>query len=79
MFQELVVPSLRRLAESLKDFPMDCLPVFIIDALDECGGLSNTSGTLAARQEVMSQILQWSKLVPGFKLVVTSQPDCDIQ
>ena len=43
-FRELDVPSLQRLAESLKDFPVDSLPVFIIDTLDECGGLSNTSG-----------------------------------
>ena len=64
VFQELVVPSLRRLAESLKDFPVDCLPVFVIDALDECGGLSSTSGALAARKEIMSQILLWAELVP---------------
>ena len=79
IFQELVVPSLRRLAESLKDFPLDSLPVFVVDALDECGGLSNTSGALAARKEVTSQILLWAKLVPGFKLVVTSRSESDIE
>ena len=50
VFQELVVPSQQRLTELLKDFPVDCLPVFVIDALDECGGLSSTSGALAARK-----------------------------
>ena len=67
VFQELAVPSLQCLAESLKDFLVDCFPVFVIDALDECGGLSSTSGALAAHKKVTSQILLWAKLVQGFQ------------
>ena len=48
VFQELDVPSLQRLTE------VNCLPVFVTDALDKCGGLSNTNGSLAARKEVIS-------------------------
>ena len=74
VFQELVVPPLWCLSKSLKDFPVDCFIVFVVSALDECGRLSNTSGALAARKEVMSSILLWAKLVLGFKLVVSSDP-----
>lgn len=77
VFDELVVPPLRRLLESDLAIPRDCLPVFVIDALDECGGLSGTRA-LTTRKEVMSQIAQWSKLMPEFKLVVTSRPESDI-
>ena len=77
IFQKLVVDPLRHLVTSDLSIAQDNLPVFIIDALDECGGLSGPS-VMKSRKEVMSQIAQWSKLLPEFKLIVTSRPEEDI-
>ena len=77
VFMELVIDPLQHLAKSDPLVPLDDLPVFIIDALDECGGLSGPS-IRSARKDVMSQIAQWATSVPQFKLIITSRPEGDI-
>ena len=77
VFRELVVQALHRLTNPELAIPPDCLPVVIIDALDECGGLSGPT-VQKARCDVMSQIAQWSDLPPELKLIVTSRPEGDI-
>ena len=44
ILEDLVVTPLQHLVELSKDFSCGCLPVFVIDALDECGSLSSASG-----------------------------------
>ena len=59
-------------------FPTDQFPVFIIDALDECGTLDGS--TNRDRKGLLESIREWSQLLPSkFKLIVTSRVESDIR
>jgi hypothetical protein len=59
------------------DIPVGRLPVIVVDALDECGGLEGQ--TSAQRKTLMKTIDSWSNLPTNFKLVVTSRGEMDIE
>jgi hypothetical protein len=60
-----------------EDIPIGRLPVVIVDALDECGGLEGQAS--AQRRALMRTLDGWSKLPTKFKLVVTSRGEMDIE
>lgn len=68
IFTELVVEALQL---------CDRLPVLIVDALDECGGLGAPG--MRDRQVLLSHIVDWAKLSSHFKLIVTSRLEGDIE
>ncbi|OCH83859.1 hypothetical protein OBBRIDRAFT_711378, partial [Obba rivulosa] len=76
IFYQLVAEPLRQWGGVLTGFPHDRLPVIVIDALDECGGLGSSS--IQGRGEILSRISEWAKLHPHFKLIVTSRFEHDI-
>jgi len=53
------------------------LPVIVIDALDECGGLDGRHSR--HREGVLNTLSTWSKLPQRFKIVVTSRDEDDIK
>jgi NACHT domain len=55
----------------------ELLPVVVIDALDECGGLEGQYS--ADRKALMRTFTSWSKLPVKFKLIVTSRGEIDIE
>jgi NACHT domain len=55
----------------------ELLPVVVIDALDECGGLEGQYS--ADRKALMRTFTSWSKLPAKFKLIVTSRGESDIE
>jgi hypothetical protein len=59
------------------DIPTGRLPVIVVDALDECGGLEGQNS--AQRKALMKSLDGWSKLPNKFKLVVTSRDETDIE
>jgi hypothetical protein len=59
------------------DIPTGRLPVIVVDALDECGGLEGQAS--AQRKALMKSLDSWSKLPKKFKLVVTSRGEMDIE
>jgi hypothetical protein len=70
----------RRLIEqpilASEEIPLQRLPVVVIDALDECGGLGGQHSEV--REDLMRTIGSWSRLPGRFKLVVTSRNENDI-
>jgi hypothetical protein len=58
------------------DIPSGKLPVVVIDALDECGGLESSRSK--HRTLLLQGMKAWTRLGPRFKLVVTSRPEDDI-
>ena len=76
IFDKLVAEPLRQLTAPGSNVPRDRLPVIIIDALDECGGLEGSSWK--ARKEILECFVEWAKLAPGVKLIVTSRSEQDI-
>ena len=76
IFSQLVAEPLRQLTAPGSSVPCDRLPVIIIDALDECGGLEGSSWK--ARKEILECFVEWAKLAPGVKLIVTSRAEQDI-
>ncbi|OCH92380.1 WD40 repeat-like protein [Obba rivulosa] len=76
IFRQLVAEPLRQWARSNVNIPRDRLPVIVVDALDECGGLGGSS--TQGRKETLSHIDEWAKLHPHFKLIVTSRFEHDI-
>ena len=62
---------------SKHDIPKDRLPVLIVDALDECGGLEGPQSR--DREWLLDTIARWSQLPPSFKLIVTSRNEVDIR
>ena len=56
--------------------PAGRLPVIVIDALDECGGLD--AERLARRGKVLQTLKNWRSLPSHFKIVVTSRAENDI-
>jgi hypothetical protein len=68
----------RRLIEEplkLAEIPKDRLPVVVVDALDECGGLDGQR--YRHRENLLNTISSWSRL-SSFKLIVTSRREDDI-
>jgi hypothetical protein len=52
------------------------LPVVVIDALDECGGLDGQQSEV--RRSLIKTLGSWSRLPGWFKLIVTSRDESDI-
>ncbi|OCH84063.1 hypothetical protein OBBRIDRAFT_453518 [Obba rivulosa] len=78
IFHRLVAEPLRQWSSSLANFPRERFPVFVIDALDECGGIDGLS--TRARKEVLSDITEWATTLSShFKLIVTSRVENDIE
>jgi hypothetical protein len=72
LFRSLVEEPLKHSA----DIPSGRLPVIVIDALDECGGLD---GSRSKDRTILLQGMKaWRRLASRFKLVVTSRPEDDI-
>jgi hypothetical protein len=59
------------------DIPAGRLPVIVIDALDECGGLEGQAST--QREALMKTLFNWSQMSSKFKLIVTSRGEADIE
>ncbi|OCH91973.1 WD40 repeat-like protein [Obba rivulosa] len=76
IFRQLVAEPLRQWARSTANISHHRLPVIVIDALDECGGLGGSSRQ--EREDILSHIDEWAKLHPHFKLIVTSRFEHDI-
>jgi hypothetical protein len=57
--------------------PAGRLPVVVIDALDECGGLEGQHSE--HRRSLVATLKSWSRLSKRFKLVVTSRGENDIE
>jgi hypothetical protein len=55
----------------------ELLPVVVIDALDECGGLEGQYSV--DRKALMRTFASWSGLPAKFKLIVTSRREIDIE
>ncbi|KAJ3567138.1 hypothetical protein NP233_g6560 [Leucocoprinus birnbaumii] len=76
LFSTLVKGPLLALIES-KDIPDGHSPAFVIDALDECGGLEGSQSE--DRKSLLQIIKLWQQHIPKeFKLVVTSRVEDDI-
>ncbi|KAF9449463.1 WD40 repeat-like protein [Macrolepiota fuliginosa MF-IS2] len=58
------------------DIPLGRLPVIIIDALDECGGLQGRQSE--DREDLLDTLRRWPRLSRKFKLIVTSREEDDI-
>ena len=72
LFRSLVEDPLKQSS----DIPPGRLPVVMIDAVDECGGLDGSRSK--HRTILLEGIKDWTRLGPRFKLVVTSRPEDDI-
>ena len=77
IFERLVAEPLRRLTASGTKISFNRLPVVVIDALDECGGLDGSS--VQAREEILNCVAKWAELAPGVKLIITSRAEQDIK
>ncbi|KIM20037.1 hypothetical protein M408DRAFT_82635, partial [Serendipita vermifera MAFF 305830] len=73
LFHQLIIDPLTK----TDDIPLEHLPVVIIDALDECGGLDGQRSD--HRPSLMKMLGGWSRLPRRFKLVVTSRGESDIE
>jgi hypothetical protein len=73
LFQQLILDPLTA-SESI---PIGRLPIIVIDALDECGGLEGQQSK--DRKTLMQTLKRWSRLPARFKLVVTSRGENDIE
>jgi hypothetical protein len=60
-----------------ENIPIGRLPVVVVDALDECGGLEGQAS--AERRALIRTLEGWSKLPTKFKLVVTSRGEMDFE
>lgn len=69
IFHSLILEPLLSCKDS--DLPFGRLPVVVIDALDECGGLDG----FQSRTLLLQTLQSWSTLSRNFKLVVTSRDD----
>lgn len=58
------------------DIPRGRLPVIVVDALDECGGLDGWRSNY--RTSLLHTLKSWSHLPSGFKLMITSRGEDDI-
>jgi NACHT domain len=69
LIREPLIESEKNLEESL--------PVVVIDALDECGGLEGQYS--ADRKALLRTLASWAGLPAKFKLIVTSRGELDIE
>jgi len=60
-----------------QDIPSERLPVVVLDALDECGGLAGQHSD--HRKRLMQTLEMWSQLPRKFKLVVGSRDERDVE
>ena len=62
---------------SLGDVPCEELPVIVIDALDECGGLRHDSSAMGDYEDLLRTLKRWVQAdhLKKFKLVITSRPE----
>jgi len=62
---------------TLNDVPLEKLPVIVVDALDECGGLRHDSSGKDDFENLMHTLKHWiqAEHLKRFKLVITSRPD----
>ena len=65
----------------LNDVPHEELPVIVIDALDECGGLRHDSSGKSYHKDLLCTLNRWIHIdhLKKFKLVITSRHDEFIQ
>jgi hypothetical protein len=73
LFRQLVQEPLL----TSREVPVQKLPVVVIDALDECGGLDGSHSD--DRKNLMRTLASWSRLPEGYKLVVTSRGEHDVE
>jgi hypothetical protein len=73
LFQQLIFDPLAASA----DIPIGRLPIIVIDALDECGGLEGQQSK--DRKSLIRTLNSWSRLPARFKLVVTGRGENDIE
>jgi len=62
---------------TLDDVPCEKLPVIVVDALDECGGLQYESSDRDDYKGLVRTLRRWiqAEHLKRFKLVITSRPD----
>jgi hypothetical protein len=72
LFHHLIEEPLK----SAIEMPLDRLPVVVVDALDECGGLDRQRSH--HRENLLRTLRSWSHLPSIFKLIVTSRRETDI-
>jgi NACHT domain len=73
LFHQLILDPL----EASEGIPIGRLPIIVIDALDECGGLEGQKSK--DRKSLMGTIKSWSGLPARFKLIVTGRGENDIE
>ena len=79
--QGLVSVAFKNLIETplfiLGDVPYEELPVIVIDALDECGGLRHDSLAKDDYEDLLRTLKRWVQAdhLKKFKLVITSRPE----
>jgi len=73
LFEDLIVEPI----SSLGDVPCEELPVIVIDALDECGGLRHDSPAKNDYKGLLRTLKRWVQVdhLKRFKLVITSRPE----
>jgi hypothetical protein len=75
LFEHLIEAPLQSCSND--DIPRGRLPVVIIDALDECGGLEGSRSR--DREWLLDTVARWSRIPPSFKLIVTGRDEKDIR
>ena len=75
LFQSLIEVPLSTLDDDA--IPHEKLPVIVIDALDECGGLGHDASEKEDFQSLLHTLKHWIQVdhLKRFKLVITSRPD----
>lgn len=72
LFHHLILEPLK----ASTDIPLGRLPVIVVDALDECGGLEGRHSK--HHTNLLHTIKSWSHLPSKFKLIITSRGEDDI-
>jgi len=74
LFKSLIEEPLSALDDTI---PCERLPVIVIDALDECGGLRHDASGEEDFQSLLHTLKRWIQVdhLKRFKLVITSRPD----
>ncbi|KIM24257.1 hypothetical protein M408DRAFT_76150, partial [Serendipita vermifera MAFF 305830] len=73
VFLELIYEPLMK----SDNIPTEKLPVIVLDALNECGGIDGWRSD--HRSKLMRTLKRWSELPARFKLIVTSRRESDIE
>jgi len=62
---------------TLNDVPSEELPVIVVDALDECGGLRHDSSAKDDYKDLLYTLKRWAQVnhLKRFKLIITSRPE----